>query len=266
MHPVQAITLALVQGFTEFLPISSSAHLILASRWAGWADQGLHFDMAAHAGSLVAIVAYLRADLAGLLRALGPRHRKADGPCRELALKILLATLPVAALGFALQEPIERYAREPLLIAVCSIVFGLVLWGADRFGRRGLDLADLSWAGVLFVGVAQALALLPGTSRSGVVMTAGLFLGLGRVAAARFAFLLAVPVLLLVGGKNLFDLMAGSVVAPDWPALAIGFAVSAISAWVAVDWLLRWLRHQGMAIFAAYRVVLGLGILALGFL
>ena len=122
-------------------------------------------------------------------------------------------------------------------------------------------MVDLSWAGVLLVGAAQALALLPGTSRSGVVMTAALCIGLGRTAAARFSFLLAVPVMSLVAGKNAVDLLSGALGAPDWPALALGLVVSAISSWLAVDWLLGWLERQGMTVFAVYRVVLGLGIL-----
>ena len=261
MHPVQVIALALVQGITEFLPISSSAHLILASRWMGWEDQGLHFDMAVHVGSLVAIIAYLRADLGRMVGAFGRRGSSVEGALRRQALQVLVAALPVAALGWALQEPVERYARDPRVIAVCSIVFGVALWAADRFGARRLQVSDLSWTGVLLVGVAQALALAPGTSRSGIVMTAALCLGLGRTAAARFSFLLAVPVMLLVAGKNLADLLSGAVVAPDWTALALGFVVSAISSWLAVAWLLRWLQRQGMTVFAVYRVVLGLCIL-----
>jgi len=263
LHPIQAIVLALVQGITEFLPISSSAHLILVSRWMGWLDQGLHFDMAVHAGSLVAIVVYLRHDLSRMLRSLGPAGSSTDPPFRRLALHCVVATVPVALLGWWLQESIETYAREPLVIAVCSVVFGVLLWVADRWGRRNLEFAALSWRDVLLIGAAQALALLPGTSRSGVVMTAGLGVGLSRTAAARFSFLLAVPVMLLVSGKSLFDLLTGAVVAPDWPALVLGFGVSAVSAWLAVDWLLRWLRRQGMAIFAVYRVILGLAIIAL---
>lgn len=266
VHPVQAIVLALVQGITEFLPISSSAHLILTSRWLGWEDQGLHFDMAVHVGSLAAIVAYLRSDLAGILRAFARRGAQAEAATRRLGWQVLAATVPVALLGWPLQGSIERLARDPMVIAVCSIVFGVALWAADRFGARRMALTELSWLAVLSIGVAQALALVPGTSRSGVVMTAALFVGLGRTAAARFSFLLAVPVLLLVAGKNAADLLSGAVVAPDWAPLAIGFVVSAVSSWLAADWLLRWLRRQGVTVFAVYRVILGFGLLIQGVL
>ena len=261
MSAVQAIVLALVQGITEFLPISSSAHLVLASWWMGWEDQGLHFDMAVHVGSLVAIVAYLRSDLAGILRAFSARGGAAETSQRRLGWQIVVATLPVGALGWVLQDSVEGSARDPLIIAVCSIAFGVALWAADRYGSRRLGIGDLSWAAVALVGLAQALALVPGTSRSGVVMTACLCFGLGRTAAARFAFLLAVPVMLLVASKNAADLLSGSVVAPDWSALVVGFVVSAIASWLAVDWLLGWLRRQSMTVFALYRVILGLGIL-----
>jgi undecaprenyl-diphosphatase len=259
----QTVVLALVQGITEFLPISSSAHLILVSRWMGWVDQGLSFDMAVHSGSLVAIIVYLRHDLARMARAFRPGIAPEQRQTRRLGLQVLLATVPVAIAGGLLQEQIARFAREPVLIAVCSIVFGVLLWVADRFGSRRLALDDLGWAGVVLIGVAQAVALAPGTSRSGVVMTAGLALGLGRTVSARFSFLLAVPVMSLVAGKDVWDLVAGhgAVTAPGWSTLLLGFVVSALAAYVAAGALLSWLRRQGMEIFALYRVGLGLAVL-----
>jgi len=258
---VQIIVLALTQGITEFLPISSSAHLILMSRWMGWADQGLSFDMTVHVGSLVAVIAYLRADLARMMRSLAPTAGR-SAPDRRLAIQLAVATLPVAAGGWLLQDWIAGHARGVVVIAVCSIVFGLALWLADRWGRSSADLGGLTWAGVLLLGGAQALALIPGISRAGVVMTAALLLGLARTDAARLSFLMAVPVMLLVGVKNIVDLTGGHAAEADWGALALGFAVSAASAYVAVGWLLRWLRRQGMAMFAVYRIVLGLALLA----
>jgi undecaprenyl-diphosphatase len=266
VEPLQTIVLALVQGITEFLPISSSAHLILVSSWLGWADQGLRFDMAVHTGSLVAIIVYLRADLGRLIRSLGPGVTAQEEPARRLAVLIGVASITVLLLGWLTRDLVEQYGRDPGLIAVCSIVFGVLLWAADRFGRRRSGIDGLAWSTALLIGLAQALALMPGTSRSGVVMTAALALGLGRTAAARFAFLLAVPVLLVMGSVDVVELLLTGGAVADWPALALGFVVSAASAYVAVDALLRWLRRQGMAIFAIYRVALGLIILIPGVL
>jgi undecaprenyl-diphosphatase len=263
---VQIIVLAITQGITEFLPISSSAHLILMSRWMGWTDQGLGFDMAVHVGTLVAIVAYLRTDLAGMVRAFssGAGDGKAGGgeAERRLGFQLLVATVPVAACGWFFQDWIGTWGRDVTVIAACSILFGAALWVADRFAGRSGDTAMLSWGAVLLLGGAQALALIPGTSRSGVVMTAALLLGLARTDAARVSFLMAVPVMLLVGAKNVFDLVGGEAAETEWGAIVLGFAISAVAAYLAVGWLMRWLSRQGMAVFAIYRIVLGLALLA----
>ncbi len=171
----------------------------------------------------------------------------------------MLATLPVAVAGLLLQGPIAAGARQVGLIAATSIVFGLLLGWADRRRAGDLDMASFGWAAALFVGLAQALSLVPGTSRAGVTITAALLVGLSRPAAVRFAFLLAVPVGLLVGAKNVLDLVdAGG----EWGAeIAIGFLVSGLSAYVAIRWLLRWVRHRNLSGFVVYRVILGLVLL-----
>ncbi len=260
MQLVQIIVLAITQGITEFLPISSSAHLILMSRWMGWEDQGLSFDMAVHAGSLVAVIAYLRTDLARMVRSFAPAAGGGEGD-RKLALQLVVATVPVAVCGWLLQDWIAGHARDVGVIAVCSIVFGLALWLADRSQNQSGSLDRLTWAGVFLLGGAQALALIPGTSRSGVVMTVALLLGLARTDSARISFLMAVPVMLLVGVKNILDLTGGSAIETERGALALGFVISAVAAYLAVGWLLRWLRRQGMAMFAVYRIALGVALL-----
>ena len=261
MSAWRAALLALVQGVTEFLPISSSAHLILVPHLTGWRDQGLAFDIATHAGSLVAILVYFRRELAALVRAV-PRAltRRAVVPGSDPFMLWVLAigTVPVVVAGYLLQDWVAGEARNPLLIAATSIVFGLLLGWADWKGRETRRVEDVGWRDAVVVGLAQAVALVPGTSRAGITITAGRFLGLTRPDAARFSFLLAIPVGLIVSGKDALDLAGGGVAAVDWSAIAIGFLVSAVSAYAVVAWLLAWLQRQSLQAFVVYRVALGL--------
>ena len=254
----QAVVLGIVQGVTEFLPISSSAHLILTSQLLGWPDQGLAFDMAANTGSLVAVIVCFAGDWRGLLAA-SVGWPGADPRQGRLLGQLLLATVPVAMAGLLLQSQLAAGARQIGVIAATSILFGLLLGWVDRRRDGGDELAALGWAAALGVGLAQALSLVPGTSRAGVTITAALLVGLSRPAAVRFAFLLAVPVGLLVGVKNLADLAAAG---GSWsPAIAIGFVVSGLSAYAAIQWLLRWVRRRNLMGFVVYRVILGLVLL-----
>jgi undecaprenyl-diphosphatase len=268
MTPFEAAVLGLIQGTTEFLPISSSAHLILTSRLLGWQDQGLHFDMAANTGSLVALIAYFRSDLRNLVREWLNSWSgawRSLSPDATLAWLLGIATIPVAIIGFIGQHLFGTVARSAVLIALTSIVFGLLLGLAERknSARKILDLSQIDLRIALLIGTAQALALIPGTSRSGITITAGLLLGLSRPVAARFALLLAIPVGLLVGIKDLADIAVGGVVWNELTTLSIGFVVSAVSAFLVIGWLLRWVEGHSLTGFAIYRVVLGLVILAL---
>jgi undecaprenyl-diphosphatase len=266
---VEAIALGIVQGITEFLPISSSAHLILTSHYLGWSDQGLFFDMAANTGSLLAVIAYLRRDLAqmasGFMQWLtAPRSvRRHRFAAAKPALLLAAATIPVGAAGLVLRPLIAGWARDPLVIATTSIVFGLLLWWADsrRLGTRLLP--DLTFPMALAIGLAQALALVPGTSRAGVTLTAALFLGLGRESAVRFSFLLAVPVGLLVAGKQAVEigLQQPAVETVGVGALALGLVAAAVSAYAAITWLVAWVRRQNLLVFVVYRLILGAAIL-----
>lgn len=259
MSWIQVIVLAVVQGITEFLPISSSAHLILFSRWLGWPDQGLAFDMAVNAGSLVAVIAYLRHDLRRVVAGLLPGSGNRVGLGR-LGWPLVLATVPVAVAGLLVQDWVATAGRSALVLGATSIIFGLLLWLADSLGQRNRTLESGGWLDLLAMGAAQALALVPGTSRSGVTMTAGLATGLTRSAAARLSFLLSVPVGLLVAAKDILDVSAG--VEADPVRLAVGFFVAATTAFVSIGALLRWLRFRGMTPFVVYRVVLGLVLVA----
>lgn len=260
----QAVVLALVQAVTEFLPISSSGHLILVPRWLGWPDQGLVFDIATNTGTLLAVLAYFRRDVLGITRAtLGAALRRepltADA---RLGWSLALGTLPVLLVGALAYDWIATEARRPALVAVEMIVFALVLFAADRVGRRRRGLERIGLGDTLAIGCAQALALLPGTSRSGITMTAGLFRGLTREAAARYSFLLSVPVGLVAGAKDTWELWQGSgpVHTPLGPTL-VAIVVSAVAGYLVIDWLLGWVRRQSFLAFVVYRLLVGVAVL-----
>ncbi len=219
--------------------------------------------MAANSGSLVAVVVYFRRELARLSGAWARSLGGERGADARLAWWVLAATVPVAVAGYFSQELVGRAARSAELIAATSIAFGLLLGWADRAGSRSRSLAGLGLGGAAAVGLAQALALLPGSSRSGVTITAALVVGLSREDAARFSFLLAVPVGVLVAAKQVYDLAVGGVGAAGWTALALGWLASALSAYLAIGWLLAWVRRRSLAAFVVYRVLLGVAILAL---
>jgi len=261
MTPFQAVLLALVQAVTEFLPVSSSGHLILVPRLLGWSDQGLEFDIATNSGTLLATLVYFRGDLAriarGLLASLRSAGAGACEPDARLGWALLLGTVPAGIAGLLVEDWVSTYARDPHLIAGTAIVYGLLLGLADRLGRRTRPLPDLGRRDGLLIGCAQALALVPGTSRSGVTMTAALGLGATREAAARFAFLLAVPIGLLVGAKQLFDALRGVPLGVPLDALVVGIAVSALAGWAVIALLLGWLRRRSLLVFVVYRLALG---------
>ena len=259
MDLLQALLLAIVQGVTEFLPISSSAHLILPARILGWTDQGLAFDVAVHLGSLLAVLIVLRRDVVemvgGTLLAL---RTGGSNPEFRAAMLIVVGSIPVVIAGLLLKELVETTLRSVLVIAMATIVFGLLLGFADRRltagGGRGIE--TLSFADALWIGAAQCLALVPGTSRSGITMTAGLLLGLSRGACARFSFLLSIPTIAGAAVLSSKDLLYAS--APvDWGSLAFGFAASAVSAWACMRFFLALVDRVGFTPFVIYRLVLG---------
>lgn len=265
MDHLHAIALALLQGFTEFLPISSSAHLILLPRLLGWEDQGLAFDVAVHVGTLSAVVLYFRRELLPMARDWG----RSLITCQQtqdsrLAWAVLWGTIPVGIAGLAFKGYIEAELRSELVIAAATIGFGLLLWWADARGRGSRNEYHLGWRDILIIGIAQALALIPGTSRSGATMTAGLMLGLSRESAARFSFLLSIPVIVLAGGLKGLDLIKEAV-SVDWGAMLIGVVTSAITAYVCIHFFLKVLERIGMLPFVIYRMALG-GVLLVLFL
>ncbi len=265
MDWLQITLLALVQGLTEFLPISSSAHLILPSQLLGWQDQGLAFDVGVHIGSLLAVMLYFRNDigqmLAAWLRSLGGKQ----SPEGWLAWYVALATLPAVAFGLAINGIIDDYGRSILVIAGTTLIFGALLWWADLRRREVLSLEQITFKHALFIGLAQAVALIPGTSRSGITMTAALMAGYERQAAARFSFLLSIPVILgagLLKGKELAE--GGS--DAQWLMVAGGALIAALSAYSCIHWFLIWLDRVGMTPFVIYRMLLGVALIGIYFL
>ncbi|MEG6550444.1 undecaprenyl-diphosphate phosphatase [Desulfocurvibacter africanus] len=263
MDYLQIIVLATLQGVTEFLPVSSSAHLILVPVLTDWEDQGLAFDIAVHVGTLLAVVTYFHRELQQMAAEWGRSMTTLRlSPSARLAWGLLLATIPVCIAGLVLKEAVESHLRSPLAIAAGLIGFGLLLAWADWRSRGKENEYDLTWAGMAFIGCAQALALFPGTSRSGITITAALMLGLSREGASRFSFLLSIPVILLAGGLQVVQLFQ-SAEAIDWMALLMGVIIAGISAVLCIHYFLVFIRRAGMQVFVIYRIFLGITLLAL---
>ena len=251
METAQAIVLALLQGVVEFLPISSSGHLILVPALLGWPYQGLAFDIAVHLGTLLALVAYFRRDLGRIVSAMV----RTGGAEARLGWSIIVASVPAAVAGLLFSDAIDNHLRSAGVIAAATGGFGVLLWLADRYQRERRSETGLRWTQVIVIGLCQVLALIPGTSRSGVTMTAGLALGLSRTAATRFAFLLAIPALGMASGWQLWQFSANPALVP-WTTLGIATAVSALTAYAVIATFLRAIQRIGFWAFALYRVAL----------
>ena len=264
MTPFQAAILAVVQAVTEFLPISSSGHLILLPRLLGWSDQGLEFDIATNTGTLLAVMVFFRAELGRMARGFRQSFSAPARACNLDAKMLYLlcwGTIPAGVAGLLIKDWVASYGRDPLLIATTAIVYGTLLLVADRIGRKERAEGELGRREALLIGCAQALALVPGTSRSGVTMTAALLLGFTRPAAARFSFLLSVPIGLLVAGNQAKDILRGEPLGVPASAIAIGIAVAALAGYAVIAFLLAWVRSRPLAPFGWYRIALGLGLL-----
>ena len=253
---IPVIVLAIVQGLTEFLPISSSGHLVLVPAFFGWTDQGLAFDVAVHFGSLLAVCAYFRRDIVGLLRGAAELMTfHFDSPRARMALGIALGTIPAAVAGLLAAGWIEANLRSPSVIVFTLAGYAVLMVIADRYGKSSRNLSDVTVRDAFLVGCAQALALIPGTSRSGVTITAGRFLGFARQDAARFSFLLSVPVIFLASGYETMKLVTSDEVVP-WGQLGVGVLVSAIVAYLSIEFFMRVVQRVGLMPFAVYRLLL----------
>ncbi len=258
MDLIQLIILSLIQGITEFLPVSSSAHLILVPLLTHWQDQGLAIDIAAHFGSLFAIAFYLRKDILRILIAGFDSIKEKEIATQDSRLfwYLAIASLPVLVAGFLLSDFVSTNLRDPLIIAYASIGFGLLLWYADVKGKQLRKIDSINLRDAILIGLTQILALVPGTSRSGITMTAALMLGLDRVSAARFSFLMAVPIILAAGCYESLKLIL-SEVSVDIFNFSVTALLSAISALLAIHVFMKFLDKVGMLPFVIYRVVLG---------
>ena len=266
MDPLNILLLSFVQGLTEFLPISSSAHLILLPRIFGFRDQGLAFDVSVHLGSLLAVVIYFRLEIAMILRdflkSLTPGGTRTENS--RMAWMIILATVPIVFIGAAFKSIVETDLRSVTVIAAATILFGLLLYWFDLKGGKTRDEYSIRGRDAIIIGLFQTLAIIPGTSRSGITITAGLMLGLTREAASRFSFLLAIPTILMSGGLVTLDLIKAE--APvNWNELLLGAALSFVSAYLCIHFFLKLIERVGMLPFVIYRLILGILLLLLLF-
>ncbi len=254
----QVLILSLVQGLTEFLPVSSSAHLILVPELLGWKDQGLAFDIAVHLGTLLAVLGYFNCEIIKMFRDF---LCSLKGNTLSVEAKIFwsigFATIPVGLVGLCGKHFIETSLRSPIVIAFATIGFGLILWVADKWSKQRRDLKVLNWRDVAIIGLSQALSLIPGTSRSGITLTAGLFRGFTRRAAAKFSFLLSIPVIILAGGLEVITLLKREVLV-DWESLGLAVCLSAISGYFCIHYFLKLLDTIGLFPFVLYRLCLGI--------
>lgn len=257
----QLLLVGIVQGLTEFLPVSSSAHLVLLPRLLGAPDQGLVMDVAAHVGTFAAALVYFRRDWLSLL-GVGVADEGARSVGRQMAGRIAIATLPVLIAGFLLRDWVATAGRDPWIVAVAFIVFGLVLGVADRRGRKDRGVETISLAGAVLVGLAQAVALVPGASRSGTTISAGLLLGLRREDAARFSFLLFLPVSAAAGALEGLRLVQDGQFGAQLGSMAIVMVASALAGVICIHVFLGFVRRSSMMPFVIYRVIFGLAILA----
>ena len=260
----QVTILAALQGATEFLPISSSGHLILPSLLFAWNDQGLTFDVAVHVGTLFAVLIYFKDDLQRLVLALTMSvFRREQSQDSKLAWMLLAATIPAGLSGLLFASQVEQYGRSLLLIGITSIGFGLLLLVSDRIGNKQRTLADMNWKTALLIGFAQILALIPGTSRSGVTMTAALFCNLDRAAAARFSFLLAIPIIAASGLLRGIQLLRDGTESVEWLVLLYAIFISAVVAYLCIHYFLQLIERFGFLPFVIYRVLLGIALILL---
>lgn len=262
MNIFQAIVLGTLQGLAEFLPISSSAHLTLAPWVFGWQDPGLAFDVALHAGTLIALAWYFRSDWIELIAAAFSilRKRKIETIVEKRLLLLVIATIPGGIAGKLLNDYAEQTFRAPQLIATTLMVMGVLLWAADKWAPQNRPLVQLNTRDAILIGLAQVFALIPGVSRSGSTMTAGRALGFERHAAARFSFLMSMPITAAAVAVKLPQAVHAQA---EMLPLVVGIATAAISGWIAISVLLKLVAKHSFGVFAVYRLALGAAVLAL---
>jgi undecaprenyl-diphosphatase len=269
MPVYQVILLAIVQGLTEFLPISSTAHLYLTSWLLGWKAESLTFDIALHIGTLLAVLCYFFRDWVQIVaQGFGLRYGSDEELERNRALLWLLAigSIPVGVAGLLFNKQAESTWRNPVVMGSMLLIVGLLMALAERAGRKVRDMAGVNLVDASVIGISQALAVVPGTSRSGITITTGLFRHINREAAARFSFLLSTPAIAAAAAKALHDLLKHGGFEPGMEAaFVLGIAVSTVTGFIVIAWFLRFLRRRGLWFFVFYRIVFGIIVLALAF-
>ena len=268
MPLLHAIVLGIVQGLTEFLPVSSSAHLIIIPWILHWDDGGLTFDVALHVGTLAAVVVFFFRDWVQIIGqgfGLNIGHDSGLAKNRNLLWMLAAGTIPGGIAGFLFEKQADTSLRSPYIIATMAIAVGLVMWLADWAGRKRKDIAHVAGADALTIGAAQALAIVPGVSRSGITITAGLFRNLDRTTAARFSFLLSTPIIAGAAAKKGWDLIKHHQALPQdmQTAFIAGIAASAIVGCITIAFFLNFLRRRSLGVFVWYRVIFGIIVIAL---
>jgi undecaprenyl-diphosphatase len=270
MPLLQVIVLAVVQGITEFLPISSTAHLYLTSWLLGWPAEALDFDIALHIGTLLAILLYFFRDwLQILAQGFGMRFGRDEElkHNRTMLWLLAIATVPVGVFGFVFNKQAETTWRNPYVMGVMLVAVGVLMWLAERAGRKRRDLSSLNLPDSVAIGVAQALSIVPGTSRSGITISAGLYRDFDRPSAARFSFLLSAPAVAAAAGKALYDMHRhGGLDAILNAPFLVGVAVSALTGCAVIAWFLHYLRGSSLRLFVYYRIIFGIIVIALAFI
>ena len=270
MPLLQVIVLALVQGLTEFLPISSTAHLYLTSWLFGWQLEGLDFDIALHLGTLLAVLLYFARDWIQIIaQGFGMRMRGDDELDHNhmLLWLLVIGTVPVGVAGLLFNKQAEGAWRNPFVIGTMLIVVGVLMWFAENASRRHRDLSSVGMPDAIAIGLAQALAVVPGTSRSGITITAGLFRNMTRESAARFSFLLSTPAIGAAAAKALWDThKKGGLHGMLTTDFLVGIAVSTVTGCIVISWFLHYLRRSGLRPFVYYRIIFGIIVIALAFI
>jgi len=266
MNLLHALVLGMLQGFTEVLPISSSAHLILVPRFLGWPESGLTFDVALHLGTLIALSVYFRHDVVKMtvsfFEALA--SRSLDTPAKRLPFLIIASTVPAAVAGKLLEQPLEEIFRSsPLLIAIFLILFGILLGVIDTIGRKRRLLDDITPGNAMTIGLLQCLALIPGVSRSGITITAGLMLGFTRESAARFSFLISLPIVAGAALLKTLHLFSHGIPQGEGLAMLVGICASAVTGYISVAFLLKYVQKRSIAPFVWYRLIVGGAVIVL---
>lgn len=268
MNPLHALVLGALQGFTEVLPISSSAHLILVPWLLKWPESGLTFDVALHLGTFIALTIYFRRDIIELIFNTfdAIRTRSLDTPAKRLPFLIVATTIPAALVGKLFEQQVEeKFRANPLLIASFLIIFGLILGSVDMLGRKRRALDEITTSNALLVGLLQCLALIPGVSRSGITITGGLLLGFTRESAARFSFLISLPIVAGAALLKTVHIFKHGIPAGEGLPMLAGISASAITGYISVAFLLRFVQKRSLAPFVWYRVIIG-GVLIIAIL